>query len=130
MINPTEKMKKVLQWIAFQLFILPLFSCTIVTSDTGKQEYVVTADSVQFNMKSCVKYESDIYNYDFYVIETEITNKKDEQTNVDYDIFSFNTSDVRLVHDNSLFFSGLDNVKYEKTELLIKSKKGKKPFQL
>lgn len=39
--------------------------------------------------------------------------------------FSFNTSEVTLVHDNSLFFSGLDNVTYEKTDLLIKAKKGK-----
>lgn len=127
--------KKTIIFVMISIFlfvtIFSLTSCYSVPTETGKNEEeikenncVIEANDVEFNFKKYIKYESDIYDYDFYVFDVIITNNKLSAVDIETTIFSVKSSDVSMVKDNDLFFHGLSCEKEERTEILLKAKKG------
>lgn len=128
------KKKKIL-FIIISIFllivILPLNSCYSVPTDPEDNEEeireancIVEANDVEFNFRKYIKYESEIYDYDFYIFDVIITNNNSSTIEIETSYFSINTIKVSMVKDNELYFHGLICDKNVQTEILLKVEKG------
>ncbi len=128
------KKKRILFVIAIMFFFVSTFyltSCYFIPTETEKNDeeiketnYIIEANDVEFNFIKYIKYESEIYDYDFYVFDIIITNNNSSSIEIKTTYFSINSSNVSIVKDNELYFHGLLCDKNTQTEILLKAKKG------
>lgn len=129
--------KKLRFWIIFgSLIVIVLFviiisngSPTSSTEEPEKEDIkssdcIIEANDVQFNFRKYIKYESEVYDYDFYVFDVHLINNKTSDVEIETSYFSIKSSDVSIVIDNELFFHGLICEKEKQIEILFKAKKG------
>ncbi len=116
------------------LFIIILISVLLTScyisngesSDSSEtvENYNVTTNNVLFEFKSCTRYESNIYNNDYYILDVSLKNKTDVTLNIDKDIFTFDDSDVYLISGIDRFFTKIDNLTSCDTQILLQASKG------
>lgn len=92
--------------------------------DFSERDYWVDVNGVEFNFRVCTKYESELYNYDFYVIKTTIKSDNNPVDVLPHHI-TMRSSDIRLITNQELYFYGLNDVEEVETDILIQVKKGK-----